>query len=146
MRFIFRVDSALPTLLKIAQQFEGEDEKGKPLPTLKDQIDELVSKSEEQNIQNRWAVKIAEDSRLVAQTNAKIVEELTSTQTTDLLHIREYMHEKMHQLGNQIAVITLQVGITDKKASNIESRLDGLIPLVVRHRSTDTSDDEGENT
>lgn len=134
LRYVFTIDRALPVLLKIASEFENNSGS-----TMKDKVDKLLEQNVEQAekfeqaqqelvIRNNWAVKLAEDSRLIAQTNAKIVEELTSTQTTDLLHLREYIHEKMGELNNQVGLINLQAAITEKRSERIEKRLDRILP------------------
>lgn len=149
-RFIFKVDRALPTLLNIAAQFENNGGS-----TLKDKIDsiaekaetlgtDLISKAEELSAENRIAVRIAEDGRTIANTNAAIVNELSRVQTEELTHVREYLHDKMHEVMNNITKTNLQAASTEKRSQRIEARLDALLPYVVRHRETDDKGGTGE--
>lgn len=128
-RFIFKVDRALPTLLNIAHQFETN--KGS---TIKDKIERIAERAEEVAVGNKVAVKIAEDSRTIANTNAAIVNELSRVQGEELTHIREYLHEKMHEVMNAIQRTNLQASVTEKRSLRIEQRLDSMLPYVVRHR------------
>lgn len=137
-RFIFKVDRALPTLLNIAAQFENNGGS-----TLKDKIDTIAERAEEVAQENRIAVKIAEDSRTVANTNAAIVNELSRVQNEELTHIREYMHTKMHDVMNALTKTNLQGSLAEKRTARIEQRLDSLMPFVVRHRE---DDDKGKSS
>lgn len=128
-RFIFKIDRALPTLLNIATQFENNGGS-----TLKDKIDQLIVQGDEQKVENRVVLKIAEDSRLIAQTNSKIVNELSLAQTEDIKHMREYLHEKMHALSNSIGAASLQANIIEKRNERIEKRLDDIVPYIIRNR------------
>lgn len=110
-RFLFKVDRALPILISIANQFEANDGK-----SLKESLDELVRRLDEQDVQNRFAVKIAEDSRLIAETNAHIVNELSGTSADDL-----------HDLKNQIAVLTYKVEDGQITRARIEERPDKIL-------------------
>lgn len=139
-RFIFKVDRALPTLLNIASQFENNGGS-----TLKDKIDRIAERAEEVAKENRIAVKIAEDSRTVANTNAAIVNELSRVQNEELTHIREYMHTKMHDVMNALTKTNLQGSLAEKRTARIEQRLDALMPFVVRHREDDNKGRPSEN-
>lgn len=134
LRYIFRVDKALPVLIKIAEDYELNKKKQKETD---EKLDHIVSSVDEQSVRNNWAVKIAEDSRLIAQTNAKIVEALTETQSAEATEMRGYLHSKMHELANQVAVMNLQASVTEQRSARIEQRLDDLIPLVIRNRKDD---------
>lgn len=138
-RFIFRVDAALPALLKIAEEFSGNSGQ----ESLRDVLQHITDRADENEIANKWAVRVAEDSRLIANTNAKIVEELTNTQTTELLSFREYIHEKMHEIDNKLGVVNMQASVNEKRAASIEDRLDKLTPFIKRHRE-DYEEDESE--
>lgn len=140
-RFIFKVDRALPTLLNIAQQFENNSGS-----TLKDKIDQIADRTEEVAIENRIAVKIAEDSRTVANTNAAIVNELSRVQGDELREIKEYLHTKMHDVMNAIQRTNLQAGVTEKRSLRIEQRLDSMLPYVVRHREDYIGPGEGQSS
>ena len=128
-RFIFKVDRALPTLLNIAAQFENNGGS-----TLKDKIDRIAERAEEVAVENRVAVKIAEDSRTIANTNASIVNELSRVQGEELTEIKEYLHAKLHDVMNAIQKTNLQSSVTEKRSLRIEQRLDSMLPYVVRHR------------
>lgn len=140
MRFVFKVDRALPTLLSIAGQFESNGGS-----TLKDKIEKIHERSEELAVENRVAVKIAEDSRVIANTNASIVNELSRVQGEELTHIREYLHEKLHDVMGHITKTNLQASATEKRSARIEERLDKLLPYVVRHREDYTDNGGGDN-
>lgn len=131
-RFIFKVDRALPILLSIAHEFQNNSGS-----TLKDKIDKLDEKLEYQQTENRLAVRLAEDSRLVANTNAAIVNELSKAHSDDVRHIKDYLHEKMHEVKNELNAVTMQLGATELRSERIEERLERLVPFVVRHRETD---------
>jgi hypothetical protein len=132
LRFAFRLERALPTLLNIAGQFESNGGS-----TLRDKIEQLHTQANEQGVEARLAVRIAEDGRLIAQTNAAIVNELTATQGEDVRHIKDYLHDKLHDLANAMTRADLQTRLTDRRTQRIEERLDNLLPYVVRHRDTD---------
>lgn len=140
LRFIFKVDRALPTLLNIAYQFENNGGS-----TLKDKIDDIAERAEEIAIENRLAVKIAEDSRLVANTNAAIVNELTRVQNDEITEVKEYLHEKLSEVSDKMSVTAARAELTEQRSQRIEQRLDKLLPLVVRNRATDRPDNEGES-
>ena len=139
-RYAFRLDRAMPVLLAIAEEFAHNGGN-----SLRDQIDKVnttltaqnagtASIAQELGIQTRLAVEIAEDSRLIAQTNSTIVNELSMAQTDDIHHIKEYLHEQMHGMNNNFGKITLQYAIIEKRYERLESRLDGLVPFIQRHR------------
>ena len=131
-RFIFKVDRALPTLLNIAHQFENNSGS-----TLKDKIDDIVAQTEYLSNENRVAVRIAEDSRLIAETNAVIVNELTTTQSSDIQEMKEYLYEKFQAISETLTVASLHAELAEKRSARIETRLDKLFPLVVRNRKSD---------
>jgi hypothetical protein len=144
-RYIFKIDRALPVLLRLAVELENgttikeridavaESQKNQ-LQAVVDKLEAVVSLQQEQAIRSHWTVKIAEDSRLVAQTNAKIVEELTGAQTADIIELKNYLHDKIHDLNNAIGVAGLKSEITDKRSERIEKRLDDMLPYVIRRR------------
>lgn len=145
-RQIFRIDKALPILLKVAEQYGGEGE------TIKDKldanskaIDHLFKQNEEQHLENQAIVKIAEDSSLVANTNAAIVNELTATQVLELAEIREYLHDKVHEIKSSLLTNSLQINVNDKRTARIEKRLDDIIPYVIRHREDYDSREPHDN-
>ena len=131
-RFIFKVDQALPILLSIAHEFQNNSGS-----TLKDKIDKLDEKITYQQSENRLAVRLAEDSRLVANTNAAIVTELSKAQSEDLRHIKEYLHDQVHGIKNELNAVTMQLGVNELHTERIEERLDNMMPYVIRHRETD---------
>lgn len=129
-RYIFKIDRALPVLLRLAVELENGSTIKEKIDTvietqntqvtaIKDQLDMLVSLQQELAVRSNWTVKIAEDSRLIAQTNAKIVEELTDIQTSDIFRI------------------AAQSEATEKRSERIEKRLDEFLPYIIRHRESD---------
>lgn len=142
-RFIFRVDRALPTLLNIAAQFENNGGS-----TIKDKLDRmehnqetlgalLASKSRELESADRITLKIAEDTRTLAETTGKIIDELIKTQVDDVTHIKQYMHESMHGIRNEMQKNLYAQMASDQRAARIEHQLDMMLPLVARHRKDD---------
>lgn len=129
-RYIFKIDRALPVLLRLADELENgstiKEKIDKVIETqntqvqaIQKQLEKVISLQEELAVRSNWTVKIAEDSRLIAQTNAKIVEELTDIQTSDIIKIAS------------------QSEATEKRSERIEKRLDDLMPFVIRHRESD---------
>lgn len=140
-RFIFKVDRALPTLLNIAHQFENNNGS-----TLKDKIDRIAERNEEVATENRITLRIAEDSRTVAKTNAAIVNELSRVQGEELTEIKEYLHTKLHSVMDAIHATNLQATLTEKRSLRIESRLDTMLPYIVRHREDYIPPEERSDT
>ena len=140
VRYIFKFDRAAPILLTIAEQFQTNGgstmlDKINTIGTKIDAQDMRAMKAiDELEIQSRLAIKIAEDSRTVAQTNAAIVNELGRDQSTDIQHIKDYMHDKMHQMNTNFATLNLQYKLIDKRNERLEARLDEIIPYIKRHR------------
>jgi hypothetical protein len=157
LRLFAQVDRAVPVLFKLAKEFENNGGS-----TIKDKIDTLFLSHNEllKNIENdrkelqiadRLAIKIAEDARIVADTNAAIVNELSATSTADILHIKEYMHENMHVIRNQMQeqnyyqqamqsqMTQFRKDLMDKDA-RLEARLDSMFPLINRRRESDIRD------
>ena len=147
-RYVFKIDQAMPVLLRIAYELENNGG-----GSLKDKIDELhtrqmeiietlAEKRQELEVADRFCLSIAEDSRMIAQTNASIVNELSKSSTTDILHIKEYMHDNMHVIRNQLQETIYykqQLDKDIKEVSNgldrLESRFDSLLPYIIRKRS-----------
>lgn len=148
LRFTFKVDRALPTLLNIAAQFEENHGS-----SIRDKInelhhnqkvikDDLLSDRQELKASDKIILKIAEDSRLIAETNANIVRELSATSVDDIASIKDYIHEQMHAMRNQMQQENLRGKIMNKQLDRLEKRIDMIFPLVSRHRKEDDSDDE----
>lgn len=140
MRYIFRVDKAAPILLVIAEQFKpnGGSTMFDKINNIGESVVKLTETLErrfqEQQIETRLAVKLAEDSRLIAQTNSKIVNELGLVQSDDIKHLRDYLHDKVHELNNTLTITNMQSNLADKRSARIEQRLDKMFPLIERHR------------
>jgi hypothetical protein len=146
LRFVFKIDRAVPTLLLIAQQFENNGGS-----TIKDKIDslyetqqDLITRLEARRMAleqaDRVILRIAEDSRLIADTNASIVREMSETSVKDILELEKYMHENMHVLRNQMQSDTYFKDTTNKSLARLEARLDGIMPFINRRRESDIHD------
>jgi hypothetical protein len=133
LRFIFRVDNALPTLLNIAQQFETNHGS-----TIKDKIDKIQLQGETAvaaaEIAKAVALEANQTAKLVATTNAKIVEELTSTQTTELLDFRKYLHDSIHDLKTEMSHFVLALIENGEKTNSVARKIEELEPYIVRSR------------
>ena len=120
IKVLASLEQAVPVLAGIAKEFKSNSGS-----SLRDQIDNLTTAS-------NLAVVVADSSKLIAHTNAAIVEELTGTQTTELLGIQN----DMHSLRQEMTKTFLIAKISDKRTLRIEQRLDEMIPLLHRRRES----------
>jgi hypothetical protein len=140
LRFIFKVDNAIPTLLLVAEQFESGHTLDEILQNQRAFRQVFEDRSKELDTADRLAVKLAEDARTIANTNAAIVNELSAQSTSEILHIKEYMHENMHLIRNQMQEDVYFKQMMTRQMEAMTARLDGIMPYINRRRESDTRD------
>lgn len=104
-RFIFKVDGAMPTLLKIAAQFENNGGS-----TLKDKVDNLYM--------NQAIIKEILDSKH---------SEITSAQTRNTNDLKSYFKENMQAIKSTLKDQSTAQVVGDTRLARMEHRLDNIL-------------------
>jgi hypothetical protein len=124
-RAIHAIEQAGPVLLAIAEEFKPDHGE-----SLRDRIDSIDHKADIAATAALEAKDLADDAtRLVAETNARIVEELTSTNLNalsraDLETIEAYIHNQAHITRNALQAQVLATSNLSKVVDRIAKKLE----------------------
>lgn len=126
------MEDALPVLLGISAEFHPNGGN-----SLRDRINEIDRKADVAAQGSDAAVSAAQTAELVAETNAAIVKELTSTSMAELRGIETYIHDQAHITRNALQAHVFLLSNLSKQNAIITAKLEKMEPLVDRHREDD---------
>lgn len=104
-RFVFKVDGAMPTLLKIAAQFENNGGS-----TLKDKVDNLYT--------NQAVIKETLDIKH---------KELTTAQAKSVIDLKVYLHDNIQGIKDTLKEQSSVQIMGDTRLARMENRLDNIL-------------------